>query len=144
MRDLSSIKHKISNKNFIYLYMTQNALKKHLYAILSGKIKIGNGATIQAAAGYLRASQEASGTVEKTKLLKRQEEKSLISYAQQNNLWITSVDITKYVSEGNDYYNPELGIILEDLHDENVLFRNGIYHFIDTVFYTTDTFWKLN
>jgi hypothetical protein len=124
--------------------MTQNALKKHLYAILSGKIKIGNGATIQAAAGYLRASQEASGTVEKTKLLKRQEEKSLISYAQQNNLWITSVDITKYVSEGNDYYNPELGIILEDLHDENVLFRNGIYHSIDTVFYTTDTFWKLN
>ena len=35
----------------------------------------------------------------------------------------------------NDYFNPELGIILEDLHDENVLTRNGILFFIDTVFY---------
>lgn len=35
----------------------------------------------------------------------------------------------------NDYFNPDLGIILEDLHDENVLTRNGILYFIDTVFY---------
>jgi hypothetical protein len=35
----------------------------------------------------------------------------------------------------NDYFNPELGIILEDLHDENVLTNNGILYFIDTVFY---------
>ena len=35
----------------------------------------------------------------------------------------------------NDYFNPELGIILEDLHDENVLTSNGILYFIDTVFY---------
>ncbi|MDL2212403.1 hypothetical protein LJC05_00440 [Bacteroides sp. OttesenSCG-928-J23] len=35
----------------------------------------------------------------------------------------------------NDYSNPELGIILEDLHDENVLTCNGILYFIDTVFY---------
>jgi hypothetical protein len=35
----------------------------------------------------------------------------------------------------NDYYNAELGIILEDLHDENVLTSNGILYFIDTVFY---------
>jgi len=35
----------------------------------------------------------------------------------------------------NDYFNPKLGIILEDLHDENVLTRNGILFFIDTVFY---------
>lgn len=41
----------------------------------------------------------------------------------------------------NDYYNPDLGIILEDLHDENVLTRNGILYFIDTVFYITDDFW---
>ena len=42
--------------------------------------------------------------------------------------------------KNNDYYNPELGIILEDLHDENVLtFENNLY-FIDTVFYITETF----
>ena len=35
----------------------------------------------------------------------------------------------------NDYFNPELGIILEDLHDENVLTNSGILYFIDTVFY---------
>jgi hypothetical protein len=43
----------------------------------------------------------------------------------------------------NDYYNPDLGIILEDLHDENVLTRNQVLYFIDTVFYITDEFWKL-
>ena len=38
-------------------------------------------------------------------------------------------------TKNNDYYNPDLGIILEDLHDENVLTENGILQFIDTVFY---------
>jgi len=41
----------------------------------------------------------------------------------------------------NDYYNPELGIILEDLHDENVLTRNDVLYFIDTVFYIKEDFW---
>lgn len=35
----------------------------------------------------------------------------------------------------NDYQNNYLGIILEDLHDENVLTQNGVLYFIDTVFY---------
>jgi hypothetical protein len=35
----------------------------------------------------------------------------------------------------NDYFNQELGIILEDLHDENVLTNNGMLYFIDTVLY---------
>ncbi len=39
-----------------------------------------------------------------------------------------------------DFINRSLGIILEDLHDENVLFRNNIPYFIDTAFYLTDTF----
>lgn len=44
-------------------------------------------------------------------------------------------------NRNNDYININLGIILEDLHDENVLTRNGVLYFIDTVFYTTDEFW---
>lgn len=44
-------------------------------------------------------------------------------------------------NRNNDYINIHLGIILEDLHDENVLTRNGVLYFIDTVFYTTDEFW---
>lgn len=37
----------------------------------------------------------------------------------------------------------ELGIILEDLHDENVLTQDGTLKFIDTVFYITEQFYKL-
>ena len=44
-------------------------------------------------------------------------------------------------TRNNDYFNPELGIILEDLHDENVLTRNEVLYFIDTVFYLTKKFW---
>lgn len=42
----------------------------------------------------------------------------------------------------NDYFNKNLGIILEDLHDENVLTQNGVLFFIDTVFYIDESFWK--
>ena len=38
-------------------------------------------------------------------------------------------------TKNNDYYNPDLGLILEDLHDENVLTHEGLLYFIDTVFY---------
>ena len=41
----------------------------------------------------------------------------------------------------NDYFNPEIGLILEDLHDENVLSYNGLLYFIDTVFYLTSAFY---
>ncbi|RBA28169.1 putative polyvalent protein kinase domain-containing protein [Flavobacterium tibetense] len=38
-------------------------------------------------------------------------------------------------TRNNDYINKKIGVILEDLHDENVLTQNGILFFIDTVFY---------
>jgi hypothetical protein len=41
----------------------------------------------------------------------------------------------------NDYAHPDWGVILEDLHDENVLTQNGTLYFIDTVFYLTEQFW---
>lgn len=40
-------------------------------------------------------------------------------------------------TRNHDYYNLQLGIILEDLHDKNVLTQNGILYFIDTVFYVS-------
>jgi hypothetical protein len=45
------------------------------------------------------------------------------------------------LKKNNDYYNEELGVILEDLHDENVLTNNGVLFFVDTVFYLTDKFY---
>lgn len=38
-------------------------------------------------------------------------------------------------TRNHDYYHADLEIILEDLHDENVLTQDGILYFIDTVFY---------
>jgi hypothetical protein len=43
-------------------------------------------------------------------------------------------------TRNNDYINKNYGIILEDLHDENVLTQNGVLHFIDTVFYISSSF----
>ncbi|HWV74937.1 MAG TPA: hypothetical protein VN040_24630 [Pseudosphingobacterium sp.] len=41
----------------------------------------------------------------------------------------------------DDYKSRELGIIFEDLHDENVLSKDGLLYFIDTVFYLTEDFY---
>lgn len=42
----------------------------------------------------------------------------------------------------NDYYHPGLGIIVEDLHDENVLTEDGTLQFIDTVFFLMPSFYE--
>jgi hypothetical protein len=47
-----------------------------------------------------------------------------------------------FVIKYNDYYHPELGIIIEDLHDENVLTEEGVLQFIDTIFYLTPSFFE--
>ena len=36
----------------------------------------------------------------------------------------------------NDYFNKYLGLILEDMHDENIIVNSNTLFFIDTVFYT--------
>ena len=77
--------------------------------------------------------------------------KTLYSVVKQNYIQITeptNLSVVKQFLKVNgflnirnhDYFNPNLGIILEDLHDENVLVNNGIYYFIDTVFYLTADF----
>jgi len=76
---------------------------------------------------------------------------TLFAVVQQNYVSITSSTNLDKVKEflavngfnnnrNNDYINEELGIILEDLHDENVLTQNEILYFIDTVFYLTEKF----
>ena len=42
-------------------------------------------------------------------------------------------------SRRNDYIHQELGLILEDMHDENVILKDGSLFFIDTVFYVTNS-----
>jgi hypothetical protein len=80
------------------------------------------------------------------------EEKSLYAIVQQPFVEITETTDLQQVknfmiqngfenNRNDDYRNLELGIILEDLHDENVLTRNEVLYFIDTVFYLTENFW---
>jgi len=81
------------------------------------------------------------------------EQDTLYAIVKQNYVSITSDTNLENVKSfltlngfdnirNNDYVNLELGIILEDLHDENVLTQNDILYFIDTVFYLTDKFWE--
>jgi len=46
------------------------------------------------------------------------------------------------LKKNNDYFNPSLGLLLEDLHDENVLTNNSVLFFIDTVFYLDKSFFS--
>ncbi len=193
--------------------------------IISGKSEIRFGAAIQAVASYLARSQTTGPVAQEYKRFKAEETKRLIGYIEETNLWVGSINVENYVSEGaeqkvyikneksvlklndgiyypswidylhnlllhnyffsdtayqllgfyfsenvlyavveqafvkatentnlglvkifmesngfqntknNDYYNPTLGIILEGLHDENVITKEGILYFIDTVFY---------
>jgi len=70
----------------------------------------------------------------------------LYSVVQQD--FITPSDKTKIESvkdlmfskgfvlkKGNDYIHADLGLIIEDLHEENVLVKDGTLFFIDTVIY---------
>ena len=79
-------------------------------------------------------------------------EKALYAVVEQN--FVMATDKTELINvkvflensgfinkKNNDYFHPELGIILEDLHDENVITQDGILKFIDTVFYITEQFY---
>jgi hypothetical protein len=206
-------------------------MKNELHNVLSGKISVRFGATIQAITHYLTKGTPTSSKIKNSKHFKKQEAESLEGYITKHNLWVSNIDFSQYISEGaeqkvylkdtefvlklndsiyyvswedylynlllhnyffsdtayelvgfvkkedvlyavvkqafviitaktnlnkvrdflaqngfnktrnNDYYNPDLGIILEDLHDENVLTKNEMLYFIDTVFFITDNFW---
>jgi hypothetical protein len=73
-------------------------------------------------------------------------EQPFVSISQNTDLMQVKKFLTANGFENtrnNDYFNSDLGIILEDLHDENVLTKNGILYFIDTVFYLTKEFWEM-
>ncbi len=55
----------------------------------------------------------------------------------------TFLQVNGFINKkANDYFHPNLGIIVEDLHDENVLTEEGYLQFIDTVFYLTPLFFE--
>jgi len=47
--------------------------------------------------------------------------------------FLTFNDFKKFRRQ--DYYNTAFRLMLEDMHDENVIAKEGLLFFIDTVFY---------
>ena len=199
--------------------------KTDIQNVISGKSKVSNGKIIQTTASYLKTNAGTGSLAKDSKLYKKQEAETLKSYITRNNLWVSDIDLTNYVTAGveqkvyrideksvlkindsifynswedylnslllhnyffpdtsyeligfaerndvlcavvrqqyikatkktkldsvkkmmaengfintknNDYRHPVAGIILEDLHEENVLTADGILYFVDTVFY---------
>ena len=72
---------------------------------------------------------------------------SLVAALQQpfitSDVLVDLQDVKKFLAfngfentRRNDYFNKELGLILEDMHDENIIVNSNKLFFIDTVFYT--------
>ena len=82
--------------------------------IISEKVKVRFGTTIQVVASYLTRSLTTSPLVEEHKPFKTEETKRLIEYIEVNNLWIGSINLDNYVSEGVEqkvYINNENTVI---------------------------------
>ncbi len=209
------------------------SFKNELQNIITGNDAEGPGYSVKAVPTFLKKNHSASAKAESKQFTRAEEERALILYATENNLWLSEKNFGTYITEGaeqkvffpensdyivkvadalfylswldyfnnlplhntffgstayelvgfhqkneklfvvlkqhfvevaemtnlenvrqfmltngyvhkknNDYYHPVLGIIVEDLHDENVLTNNGVLFFVDTVFYITDNFYK--
>lgn len=95
--------------------MNIKQIKHELQNLISGKSGASYDALIQAVTSYLRSGKRTSPMAEEKHQNKAQETEKLIDFAKSN---------------------------IEDLHDENVLTCNGLFYFIDTVFFINpDKFW---
>jgi hypothetical protein len=75
-------------------------LKKKLYDVISGKSQVRYGTIIQTITSYLNEGKNPSAKIENPKQYKEQEKKRLELFISENNLWISTIDFSKYVSEG--------------------------------------------
>ena len=80
--------------------MNIKQVKNELQNILSGKSSYSYDATIQTITSYLRRSKKASSLVEGKFKNKREETKSLINFATENNLFYNNIKKENYLSEG--------------------------------------------
>lgn len=212
--------------------MNLNHIKHDLQNLISGKSGASYDALIQTVAGHLRSGKRASPMAEEKHQNKHKEREELISFANENNLFVESIPEESFIASGaeqkvyiidkfviklndgiyyaswedyfcnlllhnyffadtaydllgfhiskdilyavvqqnyikadnitnlievkefmesngfvnnrrHDYENSDLGLIIEDLHDENVLTAGGLLYFIDTVFFIDPSkFWK--
>ena len=100
----------------------QNHLKNELHNVISGKSQVRFGTTIQAITNYLGKSAQSGPKTEETKQIRDQETKRLEIFISQNNLWITNIDFSQYVSEG-----AEQRVYLKDA-DHVLKLNDAIYY----------------
>lgn len=96
---------------------------------------------IRTVISFLIRSQKTGENAEKTKQYKLSQNEKLKKFVKCNSAYnfkaIKNIllDFGFKNNKNYDFKNDKLGLILEDLHDENVLFINNIPFFIDTVFF---------
>lgn len=78
-----------------YLCFNERATQNELYDVISGKSQVRNGAVIQSISSYLSKSSQSGSKIEKTKHFKEQEAENLRAYILENNLWISTIDLTQ-------------------------------------------------
>ena len=75
-------------------------MRDDIQHILSGKSQVKHHHLIQAACSYLKGSQGTSSMVKDQQQFKEEETKSLVQFADDNNLWVENINIDLYVSQG--------------------------------------------
>lgn len=67
---------------------------------ISRKVEIRERSLIQTIADYLGKSHQSSSISEEFKQNRKQEEETLTSFIEQNNLWVSYIDFSTFVSSG--------------------------------------------
>lgn len=75
-------------------------MKDDIQHILSGKSQVKHYHLIQTTCSYLKGSQGTGSMVKNQQQHKEEETKSLIQFAEVNNLWVDNINIDLYVSQG--------------------------------------------
>jgi Serine/Threonine/Tyrosine Kinase found in polyvalent proteins len=75
-------------------------MKHELQNIISGKSQVSHGDTIQAIARYLRESKSASRETQNSKQIKNEEATLIKQFCQDNNFWVSNIDINTFISSG--------------------------------------------
>ena len=75
-------------------------MKDDIQHILSGKSQVKHHHLIQTTCSYLKRSKGSSSMVKGQQQHKEEETKSLIQFANDNNLWVENINIDLYVSQG--------------------------------------------
>jgi len=80
--------------------MDYTIIKNELKYILQGESPNSQGATIQAAAHYLRKSTQTSAMAKNYQPSREEETKKLIEYINANNLWNCDIPFDAFISQG--------------------------------------------